>query len=360
MKKRRSIKKILAAIAICAVVLLVGLWWAFCVVMYNANFNVRCESYEPKLFYVEDFDGLSCKNYSFTSDKGQKLAGYLYSVGDDQRGIVVIAHGFGGGHNSYMDCAYFFAKNGYYVFAYDSTGSDASEGEGVGGTPQGVIDLDHAISFVEDNEEIPDLPIVLFGHSWGGYCVCSVLNYHPEVKAVVACCGFNSSSDMFESGGKSMAGSVIYAMVPFIKIHEFVKYGDYATNTAIDGFKTSDAAVLILHSADDDVIGIEYGYDKYYSLFKNDARFKFIRFEDRGHNNIFLDPDNTYYDEFSAEFDKWVESLDYDPMAEENYDRFKEDKANYIKEHLDRDRWSYRIDEELFDQFLEFYDQAIL
>ena len=49
-----------------------------------------------------------------------------------------------------MDCAYYFAKNGYYVFAYDSTGSDASEGEGVGGTPQGVIDLDYAISFVED------------------------------------------------------------------------------------------------------------------------------------------------------------------------------------------------------------------
>ena len=112
--KKRSLKKILSIIAICVVVLLIAGWWAFCVVMYNANFNVRCESYEPKLFYVEDFEGLSCKDYTFTSDKGQKLAGYLYSAGDEQRGIVVLAHGFGGGHNSYMDCAYFFAKNGYY------------------------------------------------------------------------------------------------------------------------------------------------------------------------------------------------------------------------------------------------------
>ena len=156
-----------------------------------------------------------------------------------------------------------------------------------------------------------------------------------------------------------MAGSVIYAMVPFIKLHEFVKYGEYATNTAIDGFKASDAAVMIVHSADDDVIGIEYGYDKYYSLYKNDTRFKFIRFEDRGHNNIFIDPENTYHDEYSAEFKKWEDTLDYDSMAEENYERFQEDKANYNKEHLDRDRWCYRLDEELFDQFLEFYDQAI-
>ena len=83
--------------------------------------------------------------------------------------MYVIAHGFGGGgHNSYMDVANYFASNGYYVFAYDVTGCDKSEGEGVGGVPQGVIDLDHAISFVEDNNEIPELPIMLFGHSWGG------------------------------------------------------------------------------------------------------------------------------------------------------------------------------------------------
>jgi hypothetical protein len=62
-----------------------------------------------------------------------------------------------------MDCANYFAQNGYYVFAYDATGTDESEGNGVGGLPQGVIDLDYAISFVEESKEIPDLPIVLFG-----------------------------------------------------------------------------------------------------------------------------------------------------------------------------------------------------
>ena len=358
MKKTK--KKVAIIVLLSIIVLLLTGWWAFCVMMYNENFNDCCDSYEPLMLRTEDFDSLECREYSFSSDNGQKLAGYLYSSDNEQHGIVVIAHGFGGGgHNSYMDVANFFAANGYYVFAYDATGCDKSEGEGVGGVPQGVIDLDHAISFVEDNDEIPELPIVLFGHSWGGYSVCAVLNYHPEVKAVIECSGFNSSSDMFESGGKSQAGNVIYAMTPFIKIHERFKYGKYASSTAMDGFENTDASILVLHSADDNVIGIEYGYDKYYEEYKGDPRFTFIRFEDRGHNEVFNDPDNTYKDEFNAGFDKWLETLDYDYKAEENTERFKADKAEYITENLDHAKWSTRLDEELFAQFLDFYNTAI-
>ena len=360
MKKRRSKIKIVVGILLGVLVLLIIGWGAFCVWIYNDNFNVRGDSYEPYMLRIEDFDGLQCTEYRFPSDKGQSLAGYLYQVGEDQHGIVVIAHGFGGGgHNSYMDCAYYFAQHGYLVFAYDATGTDKSEGEGVGGVPQGVIDLDYAISFVEDNEDIPDLPIVLFGHSWGGYSVCSVLTFHPEVKAVVECSGFDRSSDMFESGGKSQAGDLIYAMTPFVRLYERFKYGKYATNTSMDGFASTDASIMIVHSADDDVIEIEYGCDKYLEKYKDDPRFTFIRFEDRGHNEVFNDPANTYKDEFNAEGDKWIETLDYDYKAEENKERFAKEKAEFITENLDHEKWGSRLDEALFARFLEFYDQAI-
>ena len=361
MKKTGLKKKTVLCILLSVIILMIIGWWGFCVKMYNDNFNVRGDSYEPFMLRTEDFNGLECTEYTFPSDKGQMLAGYLYRIGENQHGIVVIAHGFGGGgHNSYMDCADFFAQNGYYVFAYDATGTDKSEGKGVGGVPQGVIDLDYAISFVEANDDIPDLPIVLFGHSWGGYCACAVLTYHPEVRAVIECSGFNRSSDMFESGGKSQAGSLIYAMTPFIRIHERFKYGKYAANTALDGFESTDASVMIVHSADDDVIEIEYGCDKFFEKYKNDVRFTFIRFEDRGHNEIFNDPANTYKDEFNAEFDKWLKTLDYDYNSEENKERFIKDKADYITEHLDHARWSSRLDESLFNRFLDFYDQAII
>ena len=358
-KKKKSKGKIILTIVICILLLLMVGWYALTVWLYNDNLNVRLETYEPCMLYVEDFEGLERTEYDFPSDKGQMLAGYMYSAGDEQKGIIVLAHGFGAGHNSYMDVINYLAQNGYYVFAYDVTGNDASEGDGTNGTPQGVIDLDYAISFIEANENLSDLPIVLFGHSWGGYSVCSVLNYHLEVSAVIECSGFNRSSDMFESGGKSQAGGIIYAMTPFIRIHEKFKYGKYAANTAMDGFEATKAPVMIVHSEDDGVIGIEYGCDKYYEKYKDDSHFTFIRFTDRGHNEIFNDPENTYKDEFDAEFDSWVETLDYDYKAEENKERFISDKAEYITEHLDHIRWSNRLDESLFDDFLDFYDKTV-
>ena len=355
MKKKKSAKKkIILCVVLCVLVLLTGGWGFFSVRIYNDNFNKRFETYQPFALRVEDFEGLQRKQYRFPSDKGQMLTGYLYSAGADPKGILVIAHGLGAGHNSYMDCANYFAQNGYMVFAYDATGNDESEGAGVGGIPQGVIDLDRAISFVEDSGNFPDLPIVLFGHSWGGYSVCSVLTYHPEVRAVIECSGCNRSSDLFEAGGKEEAGGLIYTMMPFIKLHERIRYGGYASNTAMDGFAASKAAVMIVHSADDGVVPIGYGYDVYYRKYGSDPRFTFIRFEDRGHNYVY--DDTAYIDELNAGFDRWRDALEYDFKAAENRERFAADKAEYIREHLDRKKWSGMLDEELFGRFLDFYN----
>ena len=72
-----------------------------------------------------------------------------------------------------------------------------------------------------------------------------------------------------------------------------------------------------------------------------------------------IDPDNTYKAEFNSGFDPWLKTLDYDYTAEENKERFTEDKADYITENLDHDRWSHRLDEDLFARFLEFYDSSL-
>lgn len=358
MTKTKSKKKKILIIVLCmAIALIIAGDWILTVTIYNENFNQRFESYEPLMRYVDDFEGLQRTKYEFASNKGQKLTGYLYTSVEDPHGIIVMAHGFGGGgHNSYMGDADYFAHHGYWVFAYDATGNDESEGKGVGGLPQGVIDLDHAITFVEESGNFPNLPIVLFGHSWGGYSACSVLTYHPEVKAVIACSGFNSSLGLFESEGKKQAGPGIYLMLPFVKLHEWIKYGGYASNTAMDGFSNSTAAVMILHSFDDETVPAEYGYDIYYEKYKDDPRFRFIHFEDKGHSYF---NDETYTDEFNAEFDKWLETLDYDYDAAENKKRFSEDKADYLHKNLDRDKWCHSLDTELFEDFVEFYDDNL-
>ncbi len=357
-KKKSKIKKIIIALICIVVALVIGGMWGLSVAIYNDNFNKRFETYEPYMYYVENFEGLERVKYEFASNNGQMLTGYMYSAGDTQKGVVVLAHGFGGGgHNSYMDCASYFANNGYCVFAYDATGNDESEGEGVSGLPQGVIDLDHAISFVKQNDDYNHLPIVLFGHSWGGYSVSSVLTYHPDVKAVIECAGFNSSSDVFEAEGKKVAGDGIYAMMPFVKLHEFIKYGKYATNTAMDGFENCDTPVMLVHSKTDNVIPNQYGYDIYFERYKDDPRFSFIMLDDKHHDHIYHD--TSYINKLNSQFDEWVKTLDYDYNLEENKERFIEDKKDYLHKNLDRKQWSDMIDPQIFDQFVSFYDSNI-
>lgn len=331
------------------------------VVIYEDNFGKRFQSNESLMYSTDDFDGLNMETVTFTSDKGQKLTGYLYSVENvEYKGVVVMAHGFGGGgHNSYMDSADFFAHNGFYAFGFDVTGNDNSEGDSVGGLTQGVIDLDYAISYIQDL--LPDMPVVLFGHSWGAYSASTVLKYHPEVKAVVALSGMNSTADLIEIYGKDIAGDCINLLMPYVNTYEFLKFGTKAQDKATDGFDNSDANVWIIHSKDDTVVPAEYGYDIFYDKYSNNPRFKFTMLEDKGHNYVYCSYEALdYIDSFNSDFLDWAESLDYDYNDSKNTDRFIADKAEYLKTNLDREQWSNLLDTELYEEILVFYNNAII
>jgi len=304
--KTKKLPKALKIFLICLlvfVVLIVSVLWAGTVMVYNENFDIRITSSEKNRHYVNDYDGLSRTQYQFESNKDQMLTGYLYSsknapAGLSPKAILVMAHGFGGGgHTTYMDFIEYFARKDFLVFAYDATGNDESQGlgknDGVGGLPQGLIDLDYAISFVEKSGNFPERPIVLCGHSWGGYSVINVLNYHPEVKAVAEIAGFESSGGMFLSEGKSIAGDAIYAIMPFFYIHEFFKYGKYSFSTGVKGIKKTDARVMIIHGSKDDLVPVEYGYDIYYKAFETTPRVTFMLYEDRAHDDILLNKEKT-------------------------------------------------------------------
>ena len=348
-------KKIIIGAVIFLLMVTVGLS-VLSVVVYRQNFAKRFETTEP-IARVDDFKELKAEKLEFTSNKGQKLVGYMYTkdTGEEAKAIVVISHGIGAGHNKYLNVADYFASHGYNAFAFDDTGCDESEGTGLGGLAQAVIDLDHAISFIE--EKYPDKPIVLFGHSMGGYSVMSELKYHPEVKAVVECSGFVKSSDMFESEGKNQVGTVIYGMLPFVKLYDRILFGEYAVNDAFDAFEASDTPVLVLHSADDTIVPIEYGLDKIKAKYGDDPRFEYIRFDDRGHNDVFCDLTNQ--DEINEEFREWINSRGYDPEALENAERLKADKLDFIHNVMDRSKWFDIIDDELFEQMTDFYERAL-
>lgn len=286
-KKKRGL--IITAIVL-AIVLIggcIGLYF-LAVSIYDGSFSYRCTTDEDISFGISEFPTLTRQRHTFASNNGQKLVGYLYAQTDaelQEKAVIVFAHGLGaGGQTGYMDMFNYLTAQGYYVFAYDATANDESEGDVIGGLPQGFIDLDHAIDYAYTIEEIRDLPFVLMGYSWGGLSVANVLNYHPEVKAVASLAGWNESMNLIDYRGCQMVGGVAKLLLPFASVYEYTMYGEYSFSTAMKGFENSDCAVMIVHGEQDDTIPIEYGYDTYFEKYGTDARFTFKKYADRDHS----------------------------------------------------------------------------
>ena len=235
------------------------------------------------------FDGLQAEEHTFTSSKGQTLVGTKYSIaGVQPKGVVVFAHGFGaGGQNGYRNVFYRIAKHGYAVFAYDATANDASEGDSIGGLPQGVADLDHALRYVKQQPEYTGLPVLLMGYSWGAYSVGNVLNFHPDVSGAVILAGFDDSAELCVTEFGGQLGKWAWAaklLQPCVAFYEWTQFGKYAAVSALSGFRKSDAAVMIVHGGRDQTVPIAIGYDKFYKKYGEDPRFTFVRKENRGHD----------------------------------------------------------------------------
>ena len=337
----------------------------FCLsaIIYDGIFNERYETVAPYNYTIDEFSDLHRKQYNFNSNENQKLVGYLYYYDEilNPIGLVFVAHGMGGGgHKSYMECIYYFTKNNFLVFSYDATGNDESEGKGIEGLPQQLIDLDYALNFVNDNlDEINDLPIMLFGHSWGGYAVTNILNFHNDISAVVSISGFNSSKDIIKIHAKKYVGFIADLLLPSVYFYEKIKFGKYAKVSALSGFEKCDTNVMVIHSQDDEVVPIECGYDLYYDKYKDNTRFNFIKIKDKGHNHVFHSDDAIKeIDNINMKFNEWLKTLDYDYTKKKNINRFIEDKRNYLLQ-LDRNILCNLINEELFDNIIDFYENSI-
>ncbi len=352
MEKKRASKKILL-IVVLSVVLVIPLviFPVTSVAVYEGIFSARYETAPWMTFSVSDFEGLQVERSDFWSD-GVMLAGYAYAKeGQVPHGVVVVAHGLGGGgHNFYMPFIDAFTEMGYLVFAYDARGNDRSGGD-VEGLPQALIDLDHALDHVGSLDAYRELPMMLFGHSWGGYAVGNVLNLHPEVKAAVIVAGFNESEDLLAHYGKEMAGKASLVMMPYLELYERLKFGgEYTDLTAIEGMEGSNASVMIVQSQNDATVPTTYGYDKFYDAFGDDERFEFVLYEDRGHDYLF----------FSA--DAWV----YREQLNEDYRRYVEEggrkysatvKKEFMNAYLDKKK-CFEPDPDLMEQIQSLFDRC--
>lgn len=283
-------KKIVISMIIIIVLLLTPLFITN--FLYDKTFGTRIDNawhlYEYMVKENPEFLGLKRDPIEFTSNRGQILRGNLYRYFnkpyDSYKGMIVMAHGYGRGHDSYMQEINYFAKNGFLVMGYDNTGMNSSDGENLIGISQSPIDLNYALQYVENTQEFGEIPILLYGQSWGGYAVSSVGNYQHQIRAIVSVAGFENNSELIIYKGKSYVGKFIGIFEPYIRFHEWLIFGENSGNSGIEGLSNANANILIIHSQDDSIVSYDENFLKYKHEFGENPRFEFLSLKNHGHN----------------------------------------------------------------------------
>ena len=254
--KKRNIVLIAVIITFCLI-------FAGCTIavleIYSSSF-VRVEELSSNevasmwYFIWKDIDQIKYPRTEVRFKSGEnKLQGFIYG-GANSNGLVIISHGLGGTADAYFPMIMYFVDKGWRVFAYNNTGVSGSEGENIRGLTQSIIDLDAALTYVKGSNELNNLPVMLVGHSWGGFAVCAVLNENHNVNAVVSFAGYNTGSEVLKENVMSMVGGVYYVLYPQFWAIEKQLFGDMAKLTAVDGINKSGIPVMIVQCSNDDII----------------------------------------------------------------------------------------------------------
>lgn len=288
---------------------------------------------------------------NFKSGENQ-LQGYVYGQNQEQ-GLVVVAHGIGGGADSYLSQITYFVDKGWRVFAYDATGSFDSEGKTTKGFPQALIDLDAALTYINTQEEFAALPILLFGHSWGGYAVANVLHYDYDIAGVATIAGANSPMEMIIEEGRNMMGGFINIEYPYLWLYQRILFGKTASLNAVDAINREDVPVLIVHGTEDEFVAYEGSsiISKIDAITNPNVRSLTLNEPGHsGHNNLFRsNAAMDYIDEVNIAYRKLYDQYEQNIPYEIKQDFYSE---------IDRDL-AQDINLELMDEIQAFFLESI-
>jgi len=308
------------------------------------------------LTYDEVKSELPRREVSFFSGPNE-LFGAVYG-GGQMSGLVVMVQGFGGGTNPYFSQIRFFVERGWEVLVYDGTGINDSGGQSLVNLYQAVEDLAAALDFVQNDEALNGLPIVLWGHSQGGYAVCSILNRaeSAKVKAVVSFAGMNLPGDMIELFGRQFVGGFYPLFKPFVYILDFEDFGLGAEHSAVNGINNTGIPVLLIQGSQDMVVPPDCAaITRFMGEIQNpNAEMLMVTEEGRnGHNSVFQSRQAyDYRGEVNASLEAYMTRHNISGLTDPEF------RAWAVEFQLDKNRIN-ALGIDLFNRIDEFFRGAI-
>lgn len=320
---------------------------------YDQSFS-RIDKQDPKnsgYLRYSDVDDYQRTEIEFESGENV-LKGHIYGEEND-KGLVVISHGLGFGAENYLAETIWFVDKGWRVFTFDNTGTHESEGKNTIGPSQSLLDLKAALTYINSNNKLNHLQIMLYGHSWGAYAVTAILNYHFDIAAVASIAGFNSPMELLKEQADRLLGVFSPIEYPFLWIYQNMLFDNTTRVTATNGINSTDTPVMIIHGNKDEVISYYgAGIIAHKAAITNpNVIYKTCSVENHnGHNNLFeSDTASEYTKDKNLEF-------------KEIYDRYNGEIPDVIRdkyyEGVDRFQTS-KLDVDFMNEINLFFEMKL-
>lgn len=303
--------------------------------LYKKQFVCRYDKEVGFPYYsYSDFKGLNQEEYTFISSKGIEIHYFYFyynNYKDDK--IVLFLHGLAPGHAAYFAEIDALARRGFKVLALDYTGCGDSKGKILGSINQPTRDVNELLDLLKIEK-----PIVVVGHSLGGYTSLNIINLRKEIKKAVILSGFLSA--------ESIIGPIIKNKFFSSRILKYEKKAcpEYYDLKNIDYLKTTDDDLFFIQSEDDSMIPYSVSLKAVEEI--DNKHIRTLKVQNRKHNPNYSDAAINYMNEVFG---------GYYSLLRQKKLKTDEEKINYFKDvSLSK---LVEQDEEMFNQIAAFINE---
>ena len=278
---------------------------------YLKNFICRYDREVGVPYYsVSDFKGLHEEIGTIVNSNKQKIHYYFYYFDNYKEDkIVLFCPGLSAGHCCYMMEIASLAKKGYKVLTYDHQGCGESEGKNMYSLNQPTRD----VNTILDELKI-DKPIVLVGHSLGGYTSLNLINMRKDINKAVIISGFLKMK--LEISGFVKSKFIIKGIM---KYERKVQPELYKLDN-VEYLKETKDQLLFIHSEDDTMVPYETSMKLVEGI--NNPNIRTCLLTNRKHNPNYSDSAIEYMNEVFGNFYQLIKDKKI---------KTDEDKIEYFK-----------------------------
>ena len=303
--------------------------------LYKKHFVCRYDKEVGVPYYcASDFKGLNEEVFSFINSKGIELK-YFYYYYDNFKNdkIVLFLHGLAPGHAAYFAEIDALARRGFKVLAIDYTGCGDSKGKILGSLNTPTKDVNELLEYLK-----LDKPLVLVGHSLGGYTTLNTISLREEIKKAVVISGFLS----VETISKALIKNNFF--IKRIVKYENKLYPEYEDLKNIDYLSKTTDDILFIQSEDDAMVPYRIALEVVEQI--DNPHIKKLKMSDRKHNPNYTDAAVSYMNEVFG---------NYYYLIKQKKIKTDADKIEYFKDvSLAK---LVEQDEELFDKIAQFINK---